>query len=218
MSIRDFMDHFSAKLDDEILLSAPTTSGTYVTGVLQSTPTDSGTLNVRLVDPDTGELGAYVVSGVPPSGQFRGENFWRVVLSQGTYLPRTYYKAEIVYSGTDSGGGDQYHEHYIDDGGDTIHQQTHSGTHTWMIHVNDNYEYIETLKRATGLAGVNVRRTGWSYSKGNVVEFTSNLYRTVTDVQLAESGTSDSPFAQYKVTVTYDHRLNRTKIESIRIL
>ena len=217
MSIRDFMDHFSAKIGDEVVLSAPTTSGTYALGVLQPTPTDSGTLTVRLVDPSTGELGTVILSDVPPSGQFQGENFWRVTLSGTEYVPRTYYRAEVSYSGTDAGGISGTHQHFIDDGGPTPAQALHSGTHAWMLHVNDNLSYMDTLRRSAGLAGLNVRRTDWIYRKGIPVEFKTKLYRTPADVDAAEAGTSDDFFAEYQVTITYDVRNNRTKLTSVRL-
>lgn len=212
MAIRDILDHYGAKLGDRVTLTAPETFGTFVNGTLFSAPTDSGTLTLTEVDPGTGALGTVVFSGTP-DGTHLGENFWLVTLSGTGFKPKTYYRAEVTYSGTGPIGELDYHRH-----SHAGISGTHSGTHSYMLHVNDEFEYIENLKRSIGLAGRNIRKTGWVYRVGNVVEFTASLYRSSTDVDAAEAGTADNPFAKYLITVTYDQRYNRTKIERVRTL
>ena len=219
MAIRDILDSISAKLEDRVVLAAPATLGTFVSGTLELPPTgatDSGTLDVRLVDPDTGALGAFLLSGTPPTGELKGENFWIVTLS-GSYDARTYYHAEVNYSGTGPAGEPNHHNHHIDDGG-VIDSGTHTGTHSWLLHVNDERDFQDRLFRAAGLAGKDVRHVDWTYSRGNPINFTTKLYGSAVAVQLADSGTADNPIATYNVDISYDNRFNRIKIESTRTL
>ena len=215
MAILDALHALPTRLGDIITLRAPSVSGTYTSGTLNNLPFDQGRLTVRLIDPATGELGGAVLSDLAPTGSFLGENFWDVSILSGTYLPRTYYWAEVSYSGTGPALEPDYHEHFIDDGG-AISSGTHQGKHAYLLHVTDQAAHLEILRRAAGLAGDSNRHVEHNYVRGSLVDYTVRLYRSGQAVLDANAGIADDCFAAYKVSLTYDDLLNRVRLTSTR--
>ena len=215
MAILDALHALPTRLGDVVTFRAPGTSGTFTSGTLNALPTDSGRLTVRLVDPGTGELGATVLSDLAPTGQFLGENFWDVSILSGTYLPRTYYRAEVSYSGTGPVLEPDYHLESVDDGGPIV-SGTHQGKHAYLIHVTDQAAHLELLRRAAGLAGANNRHVQHNYVRGTLVDYRVRLYRDAQALANADAGVADDFFAEYGVDLTYDDNLNRTRLTSTR--
>lgn len=219
MSITHVLDVISSKQGDSLILAVPATLGIIVSGSLVlGGVTDSGTLVIQEVDDATGKLLAPVptLSGVVPTGEFKGEHFWAVPINTGTFTAKTYYRAKIEYSGTGGAGQPNFHNHHVDDGGPTIDSGTDTESEVWMLHINDDREFQDRLIRSAGLAGDNMRKTDFVYAKANPIEYTAKLYPSATAVLNADSGTADAFVNEYEVQLTYDNRFNRIKQQSKR--
>jgi hypothetical protein len=88
---------------------------------------------------------------------------------------------------------------------------------TWMVYVNDNFNYGTMLDRALGLAGRNIRKYAHVWTNGLLTSFQMKIYASASDITTVEAGGADNFTAHYEVTCRYDNNYNRYEITSLRI-